>query len=112
MFEPIVVGSANPYPPVDLKIMRIDVIGARTMPANTAPMPTTAKAPNEPRVVEDRHIQVAHRPAEHPSHKQRRGRLPPAPPLEYDVTVAASLSTHKGRRVTGRLPSRACVRVL
>ena len=43
----IINGSTSPYPPVISKMMRIDVIGARTMPANTAPMPTTAKAPME-----------------------------------------------------------------
>ncbi len=39
--------------------------------------------------------------------------MPPDPPLEYDVTVAASFSTHNTAiAVTGRLPSSACVSVL
>ena len=64
-------------------------------------------------MVEDRHIQVADRAAQHPAHEQRRRKNAADPPLEYEVTVAASFNTHKAAiAVTGRLPSSACVSVL
>ena len=48
-------------------------MGARTIPAKTAPMPTTAKAPMESAgVVKDSNVDVADRTAQHSAHEERR----------------------------------------
>ena len=48
-----------------------------------------------------------------PPIKSAGAKMPPAPPLEYEVTVAASFSTHNAIiAVTGIVPLKACVKVL
>ena len=63
-------------------MMRTDVIGARMMPAKTAPIPTSAKAPMGspvwPRSVES---SVPMAPPSMPPMNSEGAKMPPAPPL-------------------------------
>src|SRR5208282_6709099 len=95
-------------------MIRTDVIGARTMPAKTAPTPTTANAPMES--AEWWNTVTSRYPTAPPSMapmKSAGAKMPPEPPLAYELTVEASLRTQKtAMAVTVILPVSARVRVL
>ncbi len=112
MFE-IMSGRISEYPPVISTMISTEVMGARMIPAKTAPMPTKANAPIDS--AEWWNSAMSRAPIAPPAIPPiiRAGaKMPPAPPLEYENTVAAILSRQRvTSTATVSFPASAALRV-